>query len=178
MGVDKGIKSFPIVGPTIEKGLANFFFDLINRGRERKLDKSSIVYTQLAPESDYLEGQNGINKTIISGVDVYAVYGDINGTLRQRIFNHAFERKIDIGDGLILAKSAGYTDWAANSRKYAFNDKLIIDLKLNRSGSALAAEFQVSDLTQLKSLHTDLLSNANSKGKIICVLSNENTDGC
>ena len=178
MGVDKGIRSFPLVGSTIEKGLSNFFFELINRGRERKLDKSSIVYTQLAPESDYLEGQNGINKTIINGVDVYAVYGDINGTLRQRIFSRTFERKIDIGDGLILAKSAGYTDWAANSRKYAFNDKLIIDLKFNHSGSVLAAEFQVSDLTQVKSLHTDLLSNANSKGKIICILSNDNADGC
>jgi pimeloyl-ACP methyl ester carboxylesterase len=176
MGVDAGIRSFPVLGPYLEKQFSEAIVYLINRTRtDRKLDKSSIVYTELTPNSDYL---NSLNATAISGVEVYALYGDANAIIRQKIFNKNLEKKVDFGDGLILASSASYTDWAKTSNKYAFNDKVIFNVSVQRQGSALATTFQLSDPTMVRTLHSDLLTNANSKQKIECILINENTGGC
>lgn len=179
MGVDANVKSFPVLGPVVEKSLANVMFDAINLTRkDRPLDKTSIVYQQLAPASDFLDGPNGLNKTIISGLEVYSIYGDINATLSQKIFGKSFDKKIDMGDGIILSNSSSYTGWATKSKSYAYNDNVKVDFKFGKVGSTLAAEFQLSDLMSLKTLHSALLTNQNSKERITCLVSKENADGC
>lgn len=175
LALDSGIRSFPVLGQFAEKTVADFAFNAINMIRDRKLDKTSPVYTQLTPSSDYLRA---LNQTTIAGLSVYSIYGDINATVRQKIFSKNLEKKIDFGDGLILANSAGYTDWATNSKKYAFNDTILLDLKYDRQGSALAGEITVSDLSKVKTLHSELLTNDASKSKIKCILISDNTGGC
>lgn len=175
LAVDSGIRGLPVVGRFAEKELANFVMDVINANRERKLNKSSVVYDQLVPSSNFL---SDLNSTTISGLEVYALYGDVNATLRQRIFNRTFEKKFDFGDGLILANSASYTDWASSSKKLAFSGKIVLDIKYQKSNSAIAGEVKISDLSSVRSLHSDLLTNDSYKGKIKCILSEADTEGC
>lgn len=175
MAVDNNIKNFPVLGPIVEKGLGDFVINLVNRNRENKLDKTSIVYAELTPGSDFL---NNLNSMKIPSVEVYALYGDVNATMRQKVFGKSFEKKVEFGDGLILPQSASYTDWAQTSKKYAFNDKILMDMKFNRQGSALAVEFQLSDPSMVRTLHADLVTNESSKTKIKCILISESAGGC
>lgn len=178
MGVDKGIRSFPIIGSTVERKVADLILSIINEGKSQKLVRDSIASVQVTPNSEFLEGANGINRTKIEGLEFYAIYGDVHASVRQMVFGKSIEKKIDFGDGLILADSASYSDWTYNTKKYAFDDRMFLDVKFNRSGSVLAAELQISNLGQIKTLHTSLLSNADSKNKVICILKSDKTDGC
>ena len=176
-GIDAGARSVPVLGDVAEKYLAKYIFEGINKIRGNKpLDRTSVVYSQLAPGSDYL---NALNSVQISGIELYTVYGDVNATVRQKIFDVTLEKKFDAGDGIILSQSANYTGWTSNhKRSYSVGGNAVLDLKYERKGSALAAEFSVASLTDIRSLHSDLLTKSEPKKEIKCFLVEENTDGC
>ena len=176
MGVDAGISSLPLVGKPIEKAIADLFVKKLNEDRpsSRPLDKSSMAYAQVTPGSGYL---NELNKTSITGVQLYEIYGDLRVTLNQKIFRKNFQRKIDVGDGLILAESATYSNWSDNSKKFAYNDGAVLDLKFKKADGVLAADLVVTDMKSVRTLHGDLLTRKDSQDKIMCLISKENADG-
>ncbi|MCL5004287.1 MAG: hypothetical protein M1352_03365 [Patescibacteria group bacterium] len=179
MGVDKNIRSIPLIGASIEKAIANLALNLYNRDAVGKLTSDSIAAGQVTPGSDFLEGPNGINKTQIGNLEVYTIYGNVATTVKQKIFNRTIETKIDIGDGLILSESATYAAWSSTgSKNFAYNDGMIVDLKFDHQQGALAAEVEVSDPKSIKSLHGDLLTRNDSRGEIFCLLGKEDTSSC
>ncbi len=180
MGVDKGIKSLLLIGKPLESAIANFFVDALNKTRDPNmpLKKDSIASVQATPESDFLEGGNGLNRTTINNVEFYAIYGDINTKVRQKVFNVALEFGVDVGDGIVQAKSASYTGWVTNAKKYAFNDGLLLEAHVKKLNNAFAFEVGVTNPKSLKTLHVDLLSRQDSKSKLVCLISSDIVDRC
>lgn len=179
MGVDKGIRSMPILGSFIESLMANSILTAYNKDKVNKLAKDSIASIQASPRSDFFEGNDGINKTIINQLDLFTVYGDISATIRQKLFTKTFERKISLGDGLILPDSASFSAWNSNSaKKFVYNDGVLMDVKFNRTSNALAAELQLDNPKSIETFHTDLLTRNDSQGKILCLISSESTSSC
>ena len=179
MGVDKKVELLPGIGKRVETALADAVLKIHNKNNPSPLNRGSAALIQVTPNSDFLEGYGGINRTKIDNLEFYAIYGDINASVRQKIFSKEFELKLNVGDGLILADSATYHDWLVSEPKlYAYNDGMIVDLKFDRENKIWAAELRVSDPKSLKTLHTALLSRQDSKSKIICLVSSESTQDC
>ena len=178
MALDKNISSFPILGKTTERLLADSILDIYNKENKNAISRNSVASIQATPGSDFLEGPEGINKTNISGIEFYSIYGNINATIRQKVFSKTFERKLDLGDGIILEDSATYAGWVSNSKKFAHNDGVIFDFKVNPGSGALAAQFQIANPKSLRTLHTELLTRPDSQGKILCLLSKDSPNSC
>ncbi len=71
MGVDKGVKSIPILGKRLESLIADSALSIYNSGRTNRLSKDSQASVQVTPNSDFLEGSNGINRTKINNLEFY-----------------------------------------------------------------------------------------------------------
>lgn len=178
MGVDKNVRSIPLVGKNIEKTIAETALALYNRDYVGKVSKDSPASVQVTPGSEFLDGIYGVNRTKIDNIEVYNIYGDVRTTIRQKIFTKTLEIKMSLGDGLVLPDSATYASWTNKSKNFAYTGNMLMNIKFDKGQGALAAEIKVDDPKTAKSLHAELLTRQDSKSKIVCLVSKENTNDC
>lgn len=176
MSADKNLRAIPVVGKNIEKIVAEAVLNLYGKDASNRLSKDSVASVQATPGSDFL---SDINKATISNLELYEVYGDVSTTIRQKVFSKTFETKLSLGDGLILPDSATFSDWTNFSpRKFAYTGNMLVNVKFDRQQGALAAEIKMDNPGTAKSLHSELLTRDDSKGKIVCLLQKETANDC
>ncbi len=167
LSADDGIYSFPVLGPSVEKIIANFVLKAVNQGKVQTLDKNAVAVKEIYPNSEFLVGYYGINNHVPQDVEYATFYGDIHASVQRKLFSSVIEKRVSIGDGLILPESA-YGIPSVSTEKHAYSENAVIPLKLEKLGNSYAVSVDLPNSGLLKAFHTYLLDRNDLQKDLAC----------
>ncbi len=169
LNVDNGIYSFPGIGPSAEQILSAYILREVNQNKAQKLDINATAVKQIYPGSEFLDGYYGINRRVPQDVEYATFYGDIHASIRRKLFSSVIDKKVSIGDGLILPESASGIP-SVSPEKHAYSENAVISLKLEKLGNSYALNVDLPNSSLLSAFHTYLLDRSDLRKDLACLV--------